>query len=146
VGRALVNEHPDLALIIIGGNDVTHATPLDEVEQEVEEAVRRLRAAGISVVVASCPEMGAPSFARPLRELVSWRGRRVADKTERAATRAGALVVHLAKETGPAFKKDPQRLHSSDDFHPSAAGYRIWAKAILPVVQRAVSVRQLERG
>ena len=147
VGRALVmSERPDIALVIIGGNDATNLTPLDDVGRDVEEAVRRLREAGISVVVASCPEMGAPAFAPPLRNLISWRGRRVAEKTERAATRAGALVVELAKETGPAFRKDPQRLHSSDDFHPSAAGYRVWAQAIVPVVQRAVSVRQLERG
>ncbi len=147
VGRALVmTDRPDVALIIIGGNDATNLTPLDDVGRDVEEAVRRLREVGISVVVASCPDMGAPAFARPLRDVVAWRGRRVADKTEAAATRAGALLVHLAQETSAAFHKDPHRLHSSDDFHPSAAGYRVWAQAILPVVQRAVSVRQLERG
>ncbi|MEO6715502.1 MAG: SGNH/GDSL hydrolase family protein [Mycobacteriales bacterium] len=147
VGRALVmTEVPDIALIIIGGNDATHFTQLDDVGRSVEESVRRLREAGIGVVVATCPEMGAPNFARPLRDIVSWRGRGVAAKTERAATRAGGLTVDLAREAGPIFKRDPQRLHSVDDFHPSAAGYRVWADAIIPVLQRAVAVRQLERG
>jgi lysophospholipase L1-like esterase len=147
VGRALVmTERPDVALIIIGGNDATHLTPLDEIGRDLEEAVRRLREAGIAVVVATCPEMGAPAFDRPLRDLVSWRGRKVAAKTERAATRAGGLTVDLGHEAGPIFRRDPQRLHSSDEFHPSAAGYRVWADAIVPVVKRAVAVRQLERG
>jgi lysophospholipase L1-like esterase len=147
VGRALVmTERPDIALIIIGGNDATHLTPLDEVGRDLEDAVRRLRNAGIGVVVATCPEMGAPNFPRPLRKLVSWRGRGVAARSERAATRAGGLTVDLAREAGPIFRRDPQRLHASDEFHPSAAGYRVWADAIVPVVKRAVAVRQLERG
>jgi lysophospholipase L1-like esterase len=147
VGRALVmTDRPDIALVIIGGNDATHFTPLDDVGRNLEDAVRRLREAGIGVVVATCPEMGAPNFARPLRDIVSWRGRGVAAKSERAATRAGGLTVDLLHEAGPIFRRDPQRLHSSDDFHPSAAGYRVWADAIVPVVKRAVAVRQLERG
>ena len=147
VGRALVmTDRPDIAVIIIGGNDATHLTPLDDVGRDLEEAVRRLREGGIGVVVATCPEMGAPNFARPLRDIVSWRGRGVAAKSERAATRAGGLTVDLLHEAGPVFRRDPQRLHSSDEFHPSAAGYRVWADAIVPVVKRAVAVRQLERG
>lgn len=147
VGRALVmTDRPDIALIIIGGNDATHMTPLDDVGRDLEEAVRRLREAGIGVVVATCPEMGAPNFLRPLRDIVSWRSRGVAAKSERAATRAGGLTVDLSREAGPVFRRDPQRLHASDEFHPSAAGYRVWADAIVPVVKRAVAVRQLERG
>lgn len=147
VGRAMVmTERPDIAVIIIGGNDATHLTSLDDVGRDVAEAVRRLREAGISVVVATCPEMGAPNFPRPLRDIVSWRGRGVAAKSERAVTRMGGLTVDLAREAGPVFRRDPQRLHASDEFHPSAAGYRVWADAIVPVVQRAVAVRQLERG
>jgi lysophospholipase L1-like esterase len=148
VGRALVmTDHPDLAVIAIGANDATHVTPLDDVARDIEAAVRRLRAAGIAVVVATCPDLGAPpAFARPLRDLVGWRGRHVATRTEQAATRAGGLAVDLARLTGPAFRADPDRLHSSDDFHPSAAGYRVWADATLPAVLRAVSVRQPERG
>ena len=147
VGRAMVmTDRPDIALIIIGGNDATHLTPLDDVGRDLEDAVRRLREAGIGVVVATCPEMGAPNFARPLRDIVSWRGRGVATKSERAVTRAGGLTVDLAREAGPVFRRDPQRLHSSDEFHPSAAGYRVWADVIVPVLKRAVAVRQLERG
>jgi lysophospholipase L1-like esterase len=148
VGRALVmTDRPDVAVVIIGANDATHVTPLDAVARDVEAAVRRLRAAGIAVVVATAPDMGAPpALARPLRDLVAWRARHVAARSEQAATRAGGLVVDLAAETGPAFRADPERLHSSDLFHPSAAGYRVWADALLPAVRRAVAARQPERG
>ena len=51
VGRALVmTERPDVAIIIVGGNDATHLTPLDDVGRQLEEAVRRLREAGIASV------------------------------------------------------------------------------------------------
>lgn len=147
VGRALVmTDRPDLAVIAIGANDVTHVTPLDDVARDVEAAVRRLRAEGIAVVVLTCPDLGAPpAFDRPLRDLTGWRARHVAARTEQAATRAGGLAVDLRGLTGPAFRADPDRLHSSDDFHPSAAGYRLWADVTLPVVLRAVSVRQPEQ-
>jgi lysophospholipase L1-like esterase len=46
---------PDLALIIIGANDLTRFTPPQRAAQQLADAVRALRAAGAQVVVAPLP-------------------------------------------------------------------------------------------
>jgi lysophospholipase L1-like esterase len=143
VSRALVRGAPDIAVILIGANDATHFTPLDEVERNITAAVRRLRAAGSAVVVGTCPDLGAVrNFAQPLRELVGWAGRRVAAASERAAVAGGGVTVDLAARTGPVFRADPGTL-SGDQYHPSADGYQLWALALYPAVYEAASsVRQ----
>jgi lysophospholipase L1-like esterase len=139
VSRALVRGAPDIAVILIGSNDATHFTPLDELERNIGAAVRRLRAAGSAVVVGTCPDLGAArNFAQPLRELVGWAGRRVADSSEQATIDAGGVAVGLAARTGPVFRADPGTL-SEDRFHPSADGYQLWALALYPAVYEAAS-------
>ena len=136
VSRALL-DRPDVAVVLIGANDSTHGTRLRAVRRDVAEAVRRLRAAGVAVVLGSCPDMGAArAFAQPLRLVVAWQGRRVAAAEAEAATRAGAAVVDIGEETGPAMRADPTTL-AADEFHPSDRGYRLWAQALLPAVRAA---------
>lgn len=140
VSRALLNP-PDVAVVLIGANDATHRTDLDSVRHDVRDAVERLHAAGVHVVVGSCPDMGAATaFLPPLRQLVAWEGRRVGAATREAATIAGAATVDIGAETGPAFRSDPGRYLSSDEFHPSAEGYALWAGALAPEVRVAAGV------
>ena len=128
-----------LVVVLVGANDATHATGLDSVRRDLETAVRRLRTSGRQVVVGTCPDLGAArALPRPLREVVAWRGRAVAEAEEEGVSAAGAVAVDLAALTGPAFRADPATL-SSDRYHPSDAGYRLWAAALAPEVQAAVS-------
>jgi lysophospholipase L1-like esterase len=139
VSRALVHP-PDVAVILIGANDATHATSLDSVRRDVGNAVERLREAGVSVVVGSCPDMGsATAFLPPLRQIVAWEGRRVGAVTREAARAAGAETVDIGAETGAAFRADPRRYLSSDEFHPSAEGYALWAEALADEVRAAAA-------
>lgn len=145
VSRALVRGAPDIAVILIGANDATRFTPLDELERNIDAAVRRLRTAGSAVVIGTCPDLGAArNFAQPLRELVGWAGRRVGAVSEEAAVRAGAVSVDLAARTGPVFRADPGTL-SEDRFHPSADGYQLWALALYPAVYEAARSVQAPR-
>lgn len=141
VSRALVHGTPDVAVVLVGANDATHLTPLDDMARHLGDAVRRLRAAGVAVVVGTCPDMGAArAFAQPLRELAAWSGRRVSTSSEEAVRRAGGVPVDLAARTGPVFRADPGTL-SNDQFHPSADGYRLWALALYPAVYEAAGGR-----
>ncbi|HVF19175.1 MAG TPA: SGNH/GDSL hydrolase family protein [Mycobacteriales bacterium] len=140
VSRALLHD-PDVAVILIGPNDVTHLTSKSSVRADVTEAVRRLRAAGANVVVGSCADMGsATAFHQPLRLVSAWRGRAIGAAIRDAAADAGALTVDIGAETGPAFRDDPDRYLSEDEFHPSAEGYRLWAEALLPKVRQAAGL------
>ena len=49
---------PDVAVIVVGGNDVTHRVPIGESVEHLEEAVGRLRSQGAVVVVGTCPTWG----------------------------------------------------------------------------------------
>ncbi len=140
VSRALLH-HPDVAVILIGPNDVTHLTSASSVRDDVADAVRRLRASGAAVVVGSCADMGsATAFHQPLRLVSAWRGRAIGHAIRSAAAGEGALVVDIGAETGPAFRDDPDRYLSADEFHPSAEGYRLWAEALLPQVRAAAGL------
>ena len=140
VSRALVHP-PDVAVILIGANDATHATGLADVRRDVRAAVERLHAAGVHVVVGSCPDMGsATAFLPPLRQVVAWQGRRVGAATREAAVVGGAAVVDIGAETGPDFRRDPAKYLSSDRFHPSGDGYALWADALADEVRAAAGV------
>jgi lysophospholipase L1-like esterase len=139
VSRALLGR-PDVVVMLIGANDATHVTPLARVQVQQAEAVARLRAEGVAVVVGTCPDMGARNFLPPLRQLVAWQGRRVAKVQDIAVREAGGDVVPLGLICGPQFRADPDAL-SADGFHPSALGYRLWAEALLPTLQRVVALQ-----
>jgi lysophospholipase L1-like esterase len=141
VARALVGTRPDVAVILVGTNDVTHFARAGEAAEHLGNACRRLRDAGIAVVVGTCPDFGAlRAFAPPLRQVFAWHGRRLAKLQGSVAGAAGAIVVDLGTQTGAVFRADAGTL-CHDGLHPSADGYRVWAHALLPAVEQAAAVR-----
>ncbi|HEY8532743.1 MAG TPA: SGNH/GDSL hydrolase family protein [Micromonospora sp.] len=139
VARALVGERPDVAVILIGTHDVTSLRRPAETAAHLGAAVRRLREAGVQVVVGTCPDLGAVrAIAQPLRQLIGVLGRWTARAQARAVEEAGGTVVDLAAETGAVFRADPNTF-CFDGFHPSADGYRVWAHALLPAVAAAAA-------
>jgi lysophospholipase L1-like esterase len=142
VARALLGEHPDVAVILIGANDATGLRRPGEAAAYLGAAVRRLRDARVEVVVGTCPDLGAVrAMAQPLRQVVGWLGRRTARAQAAAVLDAGGAVVDLAAEAGPVFRADEGTL-CHDGYHPSADGYRVWAHALLPAVAAAAAIAQ----
>ena len=140
VARALLGDRPDVAVVLIGANDVTSLRQPGEAAAYLGVAVHRLREAGVEVVVGTCPDLGAVrALAQPLRQVTGWWGRHVARAQAEAARNAGGRVVDLAAETGPVFRADSGTL-CHDGYHPSADGYRVWAHALLPAVAEAAAV------
>jgi lysophospholipase L1-like esterase len=134
VSRTLLVDPPDLAVILVGSADVVHLTAPSRAAAELAAAVTRLRAAGIAVVVGTCPDLGAcRGIGQPLRELVGLVAQRLAQAQVSATRAADGVPVDLAAAVGPLFRAD-RGMVSSDGFHPSADGYRIWAHALYPAV------------
>ncbi|GAA4118455.1 hypothetical protein GCM10022215_20010 [Nocardioides fonticola] len=132
----------DVAVIVVGGNDVTHRIPVAESTAHLVDAVLRLRAQGTEVVVGTCPDLGAlRPVPQPLRSLGSRASRQLAAAQAEAALAAGAYVVSLAEVVGPFFVTNPDEMFSLDRFHPSALGYRRTAEAMLPSVLAALGHR-----
>ncbi len=139
---------PDVAVVVVGGNDVTHRVPVAESVRHLAEAVDELRARGSEVVVGTCPDLGALRLVpQPLRALGSRASRQLAEAQRAAALAHGARVVSLAHVVGPFFAGFPDEMFSLDRFHPSAHGYKRTAKAMLPSVLAALGVvRRLPYG
>ncbi|MDY0828709.1 SGNH/GDSL hydrolase family protein [Microbacterium sp. BG28] len=129
----------DVAVIVVGGNDVTHRIPVARSAASLEEAIERLRHGGTEVVVGTCPDLGAlRPVPQPLRSLGSRLSRQLAQAQARTATAAGAWTVSLRRVVGPFFISNPDEMFSLDRFHPSAVGYRRTADALLPSVLAAL--------
>jgi lysophospholipase L1-like esterase len=141
VARALLGDRPDVAVVLIGAHDATSMRPPEEAAAQLGQAVRRLRDAGVQVVVGTCPDLGAlRSIAPPLRQVAGLLGRRMAKAQAKAVQDAGGVVVDLGLETGAVFRADAGTL-CYDGFHPSADGYRVWAHALYPAVAKAALSR-----
>ena len=129
----------DVAVIVVGGNDVTHRIPAARAAGQLEQVVRDLRGRGIPVVVGTCPDLGTlRAIPQPLRALAARSSRQLAAAQAAAVHRAGGRVVALARAVGPVFAERPEEMFSVDRFHPSALGYRRTADALLPAVLAAL--------
>jgi lysophospholipase L1-like esterase len=137
--------HPDVALIMIGANDVTERTKPAEPVRHLANAVRLLRGRGSEVIVGTCPDLGT---IRPLPQPLRWYARRLSRQMAAAQTvavvGAGGRTVSLGDLLGPLFATR-QELFAADRFHPSAAGYAEASKAILPSMLDALGVRTRTR-
>lgn len=126
---------PDLTLIMIGANDVTHRVWPSTAVRHLAQAVSALRNIGCEVVVGTCPDLGT---VQPIRPPLRWIARRWSRELAAAQTIAvvetGGRTVSLGDLLGPEFARAPERLFSADRFHPSAAGYAAVAAALLPTV------------
>jgi lysophospholipase L1-like esterase len=131
----------DVAVVIVGGNDVIHRVPVADSVKHLTEVVERLRERGTAVVVGTCPDLGAlRAVPNPLRALGSRVSRQLAAAQAQAALAAGAHVVDLAKVVGPFFITNPEEMFSLDRFHPSELGYKRTAEALLPAALAALGV------
>ncbi|QKJ19042.1 SGNH/GDSL hydrolase family protein [Microbacterium hominis] len=131
---------PDVAVIVVGGNDVTHRVPVSASTAHLRRAIERLRARGAAVVVGTCPDLGAlRPVPQPLRTLGGRLSRQLAAAQATTAREAGAHVVPLGRAVGPFFVSQPEEMFSLDRFHPSALGYRRTADALLPALVDALS-------
>ena len=130
---------PDVAVIVVGGNDITHRIRHSESVAHLAEAVTALRERGCEVVVGTCPDLGAlAAVPQPLRSLAGRSSRQLAAAQRDTALGLGARVVSLAEVVGPFFLSQPDAMFSEDRFHPSSEGYKRTAKAMLPSVLAAL--------
>lgn len=123
---------PHVALVIIGANDVTELIMAHSSAEILAEQIGRLRAAGVAVVVGTCPDLGAVRpIPQPLRTFARTWGILLARAQRTAVRRAGGVPVALADLLSPEFVARPTELFSKDNFHPNAIGYEAAAAVLL---------------
>ncbi|MEU0989523.1 SGNH/GDSL hydrolase family protein [Streptomyces sp. NPDC005953] len=135
------SRQPDICVIMIGANDVTHRIPATESVRHLASAVRRLRTSGAEVVVGTCPDLGTiePVY-QPLRWLARRASRQLAAAQTIVTVEQGGRTVSLGDLLGPEFAANPREMFGADNYHPSAEGYATAAMAMLPTVCAALGV------
>lgn len=123
----VLEKHPRIVIILLGGNDFLRQLPLSETRKNLEEIVRRIQTSGSMVVIAGL-KLGlftddyGPLFAE-------------------TAERAGALLVPQVMKgilTDANLK--------SDAIHPNAAGYQLMAERIAEKLKPLVAEADRRRG
>ena len=136
---AALEYDPEVAVILIGGNDITHVSGRAAAARYLGDGVRQLRAAGCKVVVGTCPDIGAiKPIKAPLRWLARKWSRQLAAAQTIAVVEAGGRTVSIGDLLGRQFEADPGRMFSADRFHPSAEGYARAAAVIMPTLMASL--------
>jgi lysophospholipase L1-like esterase len=131
----------DVAVIMIGTNDVTHRVRPSTSVRHLDQVVRRLTASGTQVVVATCPDLGTiEPVAQPLRFIARRWSRQLAAAQTIVVVEAGGRTVSLGDILGPEFAASPAEMFGPDRFHPSVAGYASAAATMLPSVCASLGV------
>lgn len=134
-------ERPDIAVILIGANDLRDMVPPWRSAALLGETVTTLTAKGIPVVAGTCPDFGVIiGIPQPLRGILGTWSTGLASLQHRAVTDAGGATVPLGRLVGPQFAGKPE-MFARDHFHPSGAGYDRAMAAMLPTV-----IGELEAG
>ena len=113
----------DVALVCLSANDATHGTPPVEVEAALVTVLERLR--GVRrVALSTTPDFRTtPALPALANLVVSRRATALAAAIRRVAARyPNVRIADLYREGS----LDPG-LFAADGFHPSGAGYAVWA-------------------
>ncbi len=142
----LAKHRPDVVLVSVGANDVTHLTSKSDFRSayaDIEAAVPD----GALLVVLGVPDMGAPPrLAQPLRALAGLRGRQLDEVVRSIAAEHDAVYVDIAGMTGPTMRSDTGRFFAADRYHPSDAGYALWADAVVGELRAVLEEREVARA
>lgn len=130
---------PDVCVIVVGANDVTHAVRPRTAAAQLGAVVRRLTDDDVAVVVGTCPDLGTITpLQQPLRLVARTWARQLARAQTVAVAEAGGRAVSLGSLLSADFYAAPGELFGNDRFHPSLAGYASMCAALLPSVAAAL--------
>jgi len=132
---------PDVVLIAVGANDVTHLTSLTSLKATLNTVIDALTAKNcdVKIIVTGAPEMGAVvRFPQPIKALAGRRTKQVNAVFAQVALQNSVDFAQVANATGDSFKRDPS-LFASDKFHPNARGYATWVPVINQTLDKALA-------
>jgi lysophospholipase L1-like esterase len=131
---------PDVVLVCVGTNDITHVTPVHEVRRQL-----RLLGPGITtaapravVLVSGLPPAETSlAFRWPLRDVLGLWARAYTRLYQAELSRHKITVIDVATVARPAFR-GRREMFSPDLFHPSSAGYTFLGKFYGQAVRKAL--------
>lgn len=132
--------NPDVILISIGANDVTHLTSINNLQKVLNTVLDSLIKdnCNVKIILTASPDMGTIlRFSQPLRFLVGLQTKRVNKIFYSQIIKHNLTLAPIAKETSEIFKKN-HSFFAEDKFHPNDKGYEVWAKIINRSINEAL--------
>jgi lysophospholipase L1-like esterase len=143
-----ISYKPDLVLLSIGANDVTHLTASAHVRESAQEIINRLIAANcnVKIVLTGSPAMGAvPRLPQPLRWLAGVRTDQLNKVFVGLVNSNHLTFAPIAEKTGPQFERN-HALFAADHFHPNDQGYATWVAVLNPALHVALKTQPTHCG
>ena len=131
--RSALAGRPDVAVVVVGANDMTHLVPVEHGGRPARTGGALVTGEHVEVVVVPAPDLAALPFVPvAVPPLVRAASASLRHEQTRTAIGAGARVAQV-DGLAEAFVAD-LGLFSADRFHPSSRGYELIARAVLPAV------------
>ncbi|MBI2984164.1 MAG: GDSL family lipase [Candidatus Kerfeldbacteria bacterium] len=126
--RRVTDQHFDVIIILVGGNDVVQFTSDQELPAAIDSVLTLARRIGTHVLLMSQGNIGnAPLFPPFFSRLFTRRSRRLREIFRAATDRHGVMYIDPFVERGEdRWLKNPAHYYSADRFHPNGIGYREW--------------------
>ena len=124
---------PDIVLISVAANDVTHLTAIKDIEASLQSSINTLRAARpeVKIVLTGSAQMGSiPRFPQPTRLIAKLRVAQINNMVRQLVAREDVTFAPIADKTGPIFAARADELYASDKFHPNTIGYEVWTPVL----------------
>ena len=141
-----IAEDPNLVTLGIGINDIGHGIGVEEFARNYEEVLSELRkATRAKIVVTNIPDISSapriPEFARAeyQQAIIAFN-----ERLEAIAARYEVTLFDVHSTTREQLPSHPE-FFSSDGFHPSDAGYELWAGEMWPVLARSIGLNSPDR-
>lgn len=130
---------PDIVLVCVGTNDITHVTPLPEVRRQLRllaTGLKEVAPRAVTVVSGLPAAETALAFRQPLRAALGASARLYTRLYRAELSRHGITVFDAAPLVKHVFSGN-REMFSADLFHPSSAGYAYLGKVYGQAVREA---------
>jgi acyl-CoA thioesterase I len=137
-----IQAKPTLVTLGIGINDLGHGFSVDTAATNIDRIVARLKnETQAQIVISNLPDIShAPAIPRPLRAEVQNRIEQLNQRISEVGARHGVKVFDIYSSTHELLADHPEYF-SRDGFHPSDAGYEVWAEQMWPSIAQAVGIQ-----
>ena len=134
-----IAKNPNLVTLGIGINDIGHGIKIDEFAENYEQILSTLKEkTQAQIVVTNIPNISsAPVVQSSLRNQYHQQIVDFNQRLEEIANRHGVTVFDIYSITTRELPSHPEYF-SRDGFHPSDAGYELWAIEMWPTIARII--------
>jgi len=132
-----VDKSPQLITVGIGINDIGHGFNIEQFAKNYEQILTTLKEkTQAEIVVTNIPDVSsAPRIPSSLRSEYQRQIERFNERLEQIAQRHEVTIFDIFSITRRELPSHPEYF-SSDGFHPSDAGYELWAEEMWPTLSR----------